>query len=78
MAFGAWRLKLRAAEDGDVIKAKTPRGRLLPLFGVVAAAVALALLTQRVLAEQVGRFLAEVWVSAMTALLSILGAFLGG
>ena len=59
------------------MKAKTSRGRLLPLFGVLAAAVAVALLTQRVLAEQVGRFLAEVWVSAMTALLSILGAFLG-
>ena len=58
-------------------KAKISRKRLLPLFGVVAAAVALALLTQRVLAEQVGRFLAEVWVSAMSALLSILGAFLG-
>lgn len=61
-----------------MIKAKTSRGRLLPLFGAVAAAVVLALLTQRVLAEQLGRFLAEVWVSAMTALLSILGAFLGG
>jgi hypothetical protein len=49
----------------------------LPLLGVGALAGALALLTQRALAEQVGGLIASVWVSAMAAVMSILGAFLG-
>jgi hypothetical protein len=47
------------------------------LLGAGLAAIVLALLTQRALAEQVGGVLAGAWVSTMGAVMSILAAFLG-
>jgi hypothetical protein len=44
----------------------------------LGAIVALVLLTQRALAEQVGAWIAGVWVSTMAAVMSILGVFFGG
>jgi hypothetical protein len=59
-----------------------PQRRRLPvlplLLGAGTLAVAVAVAGQQALAAQLGAWLAEVWVSTMAALLSILGAFLGG
>ena len=54
------------------------RRDLLVLLGAGTLAVAVAVAGQQALAAQLGACLAEVWVSTMAALLSILGAFLGG
>lgn len=48
------------------------------LLGAGALAVALVVLLQRELAEGVGGWIADVWVSTMAVVVSILGAFLGG
>ena len=58
--------------------ANPQRRGLLPVLMAVAAAIAIVLLTQRALAEQLGRWIAGLWVSTMAAVMSILGAFLGG
>lgn len=63
-------------------KAKaTPRGRglgLLSWIGVGVVVIGVALLTQRALAEQVGRVIAGAWVSTMGAVLGLIGAIFGG
>ena len=58
--------------------AKQQRRGLLPVLMAVVAAIAIVLLTQRALAEHLGRWIASLWVSTMAAVMSILGAFLGG
>ena len=61
-------------------KAKAERRGLglLPMVLGLGAVVAVVLLTQRALAEQLGGWIAGVWVSTMSAVMSILGVFLGG
>ena len=54
------------------------RRGLLSVLVAVAVATAIVLLTQRALAEHLGRWMANLWVSTMAAVMSILGAFLGG
>lgn len=65
----------------DAPSAKPPRrraGSLLMLLGGSALAIALVVLLQREMAEGVGGWIADVWVSTMAVVVSILGAFLGG
>jgi len=55
---------------------KRSNGALLLLLAL-ALAVAVAVATQHALAEQVGRMLADVWLSTMGAVLGLLGAMFG-
>ena len=59
-------------------KPRLKRSNIVALAVLTGAAAALVLLTQRALAEQVGGWLAGVWVTTMAAVMGILGVFLGG
>jgi len=57
------------------VERKARAGRWL-LVGI-GAAVALALLTQRALAEGVGHVLADLWVSTVSVVLKLFGSIFG-
>lgn len=58
----------------------TPRkmGSLFPALAFIALAFVVVLLSQHALAAGLGRFVAQLWVSVMDAVLRLLGAMFGG